>query len=186
MKKAIGIKVKKADGNYDLGSSKFFGTPTIPSAWASDFTEDEIFFCQIKLSDLSIHDKENILPHNGYLYIFLYTEQGEYALRADVRYYDGEPELALDDFNAVVEGYEQYTRAYIMEFFEADECEACTRLFGTPTDWNYDYDPPRLLMQFDPLDSDMGFLGSLDGYIYFFFNKNSSNYENIFLMEEYS
>ena len=116
MCKAIGIKVKKAPEGYDLGASKFFGTPTVPLGWESDFYEDELFFCQIRLSDIAHLDKENRLPHTGYLYVFLSTEDGQYHLDADVRYVANEPELAIDDFNAEVEGYERYTQAYLMEF----------------------------------------------------------------------
>ena len=100
MGKAIKITVKKAPEGYDLGASKFFGTPTVPPAWGGDFYDDEIFFCQIKLSDIAELDRENRLPHTGYLYIFLHTEDGKYHLGADVRYHDGESELAIDDFNA--------------------------------------------------------------------------------------
>ena len=67
---ASGIKVKKAPEDYDLGVSKFFGTPTVPLAWEGDFYEDEIFLCQINLADIAKFDRENSLPHTGYLYIF--------------------------------------------------------------------------------------------------------------------
>ena len=100
MGKAIKITAKKAPEGYDLGASKFFGTPTVPLSWEEDFGDDEIFFCQIRLSDIAELDCENRLPHSGYLYIFLHTEDGKYHLGADVRYHDGEPELAIDDFNA--------------------------------------------------------------------------------------
>ena len=186
MKGAIGIKAKKAPEGYDLGASKFFGTPTVPLSWDGDFYEDEIFFCQIKLSEIAELDKENKLPHTGYLYIFLETADGDYHLKPDVRYYDGEPELAIDDFNTAVEGYEQYNDAYLMEFSEADEDEICTKLFGSPSDWNYADEPPKLLMQYDPLDNDSGFLDSLDGFIYFLFGENEKEFENITLWEEYS
>ena len=51
MGKAIKITAKKAPEGYDLGASKFFGTPTVPLSWDGDFYDDELFFCQIKLSD---------------------------------------------------------------------------------------------------------------------------------------
>lgn len=186
MDKAIKITVKKAPEGYDLGASKFFGTPTVPLAWKDDFDEDEVFLCQIRLSDIAELDQENRLPHTGYLYMFLHTEEGKYRLRADVRYHEGEPELAFDEFNAAVEEYEKYTEAYLMEFSEADEDEICTRLFGVPSDWNYEDEPPRLLMQYDPLDSDMGFLDDLDGFLYVFFGADETDFTQIHLQEEYS
>ena len=183
---AIGIKVKKAPADHDLGASKFFGTPTVPLAWEGDFYEDEIFFCQINLADVAHLDKENCLPHAGYLYIFLHTDGGDYDLEADVRYFEGEPELAIDDFNLEVEGYEGFNDAYLMEFCEVDDAEACTRLLGVPNDWNYEDKPPKLLLQFDPLDSEMGFLDHLDGFLYFFFGKDENDLESVTLVEEYS
>ena len=186
MSKAIRIKTKKAPAGYDLGASKFFGTPTVPLAWEDDFYEDEIFFCQIRLSDIAEFDRENKFPHTGYLYVFLHTEDGDDGLIPDVRYFDGEPELAYDDFNAEVEGYERYTEAFLMEFEETDEDEDCTRLLGVPSDWSYGDEPPKLFMQYDPLDGEMGFLDYLDGFLYFFFGEDESDWENITLSEEYS
>ena len=78
----------------EYSTIELFGIPTVPLAWDGDFCDDELFFCQIKLSDIAHLDTENILPHSGYLYIFLHTEDGKYHLGADVRYHDGQPELA--------------------------------------------------------------------------------------------
>lgn len=186
MSKAIGIKTERAPDRYDLGASKFFGTPTVPLVWQEDFDEDEMFLCQIKLSDIAELDRENKLPHIGYLYVFLHTEDGKYNLGADVRYYDGEPELAIDDFNAAVEEHSQYSEAYLMEFFEADDDEVCTRLFGVPSDWNYRDEPPELLLQYDPLDNEMGFLDTLDGFLYLFFGKDEKDFSQITLQEEHT
>ena len=183
---AIGIKVKKAPEGYDQGASKFFGAPAVPLAWDGDFREDEIFFCQIRLADIAQLDSENRLPHTGYLYIFLHTNGGDYDLKADVRYHNGEPELVIDDFNVAVEDYERHNDAYLMEFYEVDDSDACTRLFGEPSDWNYGDEPPKLLMQFDPLDSEMGFLDSLDGFVHFFFGENEGKLDEVVLHAEFS
>lgn len=186
MSKAIRITAKKAPESYDLGASKFFGTPTVPIEWEGDFCEDEIFFCQIRLSDIAALDKENRLPYTGYLYVFLKTEEGKYHLKADVRYHDGEPELAIDDFNAAIEGYEHYNDAYLMKFSETDGSEDCTRLFGIPSGWDGADEPPMLFMQYDPLDNHMGFLDFIDGFVYFFFGEDKKGLKNIILMEDYS
>ena len=186
MGSAIRITPKKAPENYDLGASKFFGVPTVPQAWQDDFYDDEIFFCQIRLSDLAELDTENKLPHSGYLYVFLHTEDSKYRLRADVRYYAGEPDMALDGFNEAVEEYEQFCYAWLMEFGETDGDEICTKLFGAPSDWNYADEPPKMLMQYDPLDNDMGFLDSLDGFVYLFFGENEKDLSAVTLWEEYT
>ncbi len=186
MSKAIGVRVRKPEGEYDLGVSKFFGTPTIPEAWEEDFSDTTLFFCQLRLADVAAWDKENRLPHTGYLYVFLDTADGERSLRPQVRYYAGQPRLALEEFNAITTGYEQYTQAWVMEFYPVEEDAACTRLLGEPSDWPYDEAPPSLLMQFDPLDSEMGFLDSLDGFIYLFFGENERDFAAVTLHTEYS
>ena len=183
---AIGIQTKKAPARYDLGASKFFGTPTIPEDWAEDFGDDEIFFCQLRLADVAPLDKENRLPQTGYLYVFLHTGDGEYHLRADVRYFDGEPSLALDGFNDAVEGYEKYEDAYLMSFSEVPDTADGTRLFGVPSDWCYGEEPPRLLLQYDPLEGDMGFLDHLDGYLYLFLGEDGADLTQVTLRTEYS
>lgn len=183
---AIGMKVKKATKDHELDASKFFGTPTVPLAWDGDFDEDEIFLCQINLAEIAHLDGENRLPHTGYLYIFLHTNGGDYDLKADVRYFDGEPELAIDDFNLEVAGYETWSDAYLIEFYEVEDDEDCTRLLGVPSDWNYEQAPPKLLMQFDPLDSEMGIFNHLDGFLYFFFGEDEKDFESVTLAEEYS
>ena len=183
---AIGIKVKKAQPEYDLAASKFFGAPTVPYAWGEDFYDDEIFLCQIRLEDIAPLDNDNRLPHTGYLYVFLHTEEGKYNLRADVRYFNGEPDLCIDDFNAAIEEYERFNDAYLMEFYEVDDTDTCTRLLGAPSDWNYEDEPPHLFMQFDPLNSEMGFLDELDGFLYFFFGEDEGDFGAITLTEEYS
>jgi len=186
MSKAIGIRAIPASDNCDLGSSKFFGTPTIPLQWAEDFYEDEIFFCQIRLSDIAEFDPEERLPHTGYLYVFLHTEDGCYHLSADVRYYDGEPNCAIDDFNSEVEGYEQLTKTYLMEFYPAEEDFSGTRLFGVPSGWIRDEVEGRLLMQYDPLNGETDFLDAIDGYMYLFFGDDEKDLSKTYLIEDYS
>ena len=80
-------------------------------------------------------------------------------------------------------GYEGFNDAYLMEFYEVDDAEDCTRLLGIPSDWNYEDTPPKLLLQFDPLDSEMGFLDHLDGFLYFFFGKDEKDFESVAVRE---
>lgn len=183
---AIAVAVSPAPTDYDLGVSKFFGAPTIPQEWLSTFDGDEIFFCQVRLAELAPFDPANRLPHTGYLYVFLHTGDGPYALRADVRYLPDEPDTVIEDFNAAVPEYERFTQAWRMEFSAADAEADGIKLFGTPSDWNYGDDAPPLLMQYDPLDSDMGFLDFLDGYLYLFFGADRRDLGAVTLHEEYS
>ena len=183
---AIGISVTKAPPVYDLGASKFFGTPTVPKTWLEDFDEDEIFLCQLRLADIAALDKENRLPHRGYLYVFLHTGDGNWSLRADVRYSETEPELAIDEFNAAVPGYEGYCDAWLMAFSSVEDDADGIRLLGVPSDWNYMDEPPKLLLQYDPLAGDMGFLDAMDGYLYLFFGADTRDFSAVTLHAEYS
>ena len=182
MTNAIGITVTKAQEKYDLGASKFFGVPTIPSEWKSDFEDDELFFCQIRLADIAELDTENNLPHTGYLYVFL--DIGAYPYKARVRYFDGEPDMAVDDFNEDFLDEGNFADAWLMSFAEAEEDADGIKLFGVPADWSYGEEPPRLLMQYDPLASDMGFMDSIDGFAYFIFAEGSDKLEDVTFFAE--
>ena len=182
---AIGISITKAEGEYEPERSKFFGAPVVPVEWYGQYGDSEIFFCQINLEDVAELDKEDILPHYGYLYVFLDTVGGKHALRPIVRYCPDEPSVVIDNFNEVIEGFE-YTDEWLMEFYEADDSEECTRLLGVPSDWNYEEAPPMLLMQYDPLDCDTDFLSDLDGFLYLFFGEDMRRFSDVTLMEERS
>ena len=183
---AIKLTVKKAEGDYDLGASKFLGSPVIPSKWEDDFDENTIFFLQLRLSDIKDLDEDNKLPHEGYLYIFLDIFNSEYSLRPIVKYTKEEPETCLNGFNDIVDGYEEYVDDYLIEFSKCDDYEGGIKLFGKPNDWNYAEESDELLFQFDPLDSEMGIFDQLDGLIYFFFGKDRKTFKDVVLLEEIS
>ena len=157
---AIGIHVKKADGNHDPCTSKFFGAPVLPDGWPEMFSEDIIFFGQIRLSDIAELDTENKLPHTGYLYLFLDIEM--YPYQAMAYYYDGEPNVVVDDFNEAEVQFAHLNEDWLMSFEPADEDFDGTRLFGVPSS-GYETDE-ELLLQFDPLAESTGFLDNIDGY----------------------
>ena len=183
---AIHLKVKKAEGEYDLGASKFLGSPVLPDSMVDDFDQDTIFLLQLRLSDLKDLDKENKLPHEGYLYVFLDVSNSEYSMQPIVRYTKEEPTTCLNGFNDIVDGYEKFVDDYLIEFEECDDYEGGNKLFGRPNDWNYGEDPRDLFFQFDPLDSEMGIFSHLDGLIYLFFGEDKSDFESIEIMEEIS
>ncbi len=164
MGNAIQIRVEKAPEEYDYGRSKFFGDPTIPAQWADRFAEHIIFFAQIRLEELAPFDKENRLPHTGYLYFFLDTEVYPYDVWID--YYDGEPDMLLGEFNDVDPEFSHLTQAWLMSFEECDEYADGMKLFGIPSS-DVDATAP-LLLQFDPLADHLGFLEHIDGYAYIF------------------
>ena len=91
---AIGMTLKRPEGEYDLGASKFFGNPTIPGAWLEELDEELMFFAQIRLADIAELDRENRLPHTGYLYFFVDADAHMGAdARAVVRYSPKDPDV---------------------------------------------------------------------------------------------
>jgi len=172
---AIGIKIKKADGKHDLSASKFFGAPVIPAKWLESFSDDVIFFAQIRLSDIAELDTDNKLPHTGYLYLFLDIEM--YPYQAMAYYYDGEPNVVIDDFNEAEPRFAHLNEDWLMSFEPVDEDFDGIRLFGIPSS-GYETDD-ELLLQFDPLAENTGFLDNIDGYAYFFFGEGKYRIDGI-------
>ena len=172
---AIGIKIKKADGNHDPGASKFFGAPVLPDGWAELFSEDIIFFGQIRLSDIAELDTENKLPHTGYLYLFLDVEM--YPYQAMAFYYDGEPNVVVDDFNEAEVQFAHLNEDWLMSFEPVKDDYDGIRLFGVPSS-GLDTDE-ELFLQFDPLCENTGFLDNIDGYVYLFFGEGEKRIDGI-------
>ena len=176
---AIGIQIHKAEGEHDLGASKFFGAPALPAGWLDRFSDDVIFFAQIRLSDIAKLDTENRLPHTGYLYLFLDVEMVcQYQVMA--YYYDGEPNVVVDDFNEIEPQFAHLNEDWLMSFEPADDAADGIKLFGVPSS-GYETDE-ELLLQFDPLAADTRFLDNIDGYAYFFFEKDRNNIDDIRLV----
>ena len=144
----IGIKVEKAHGEYDPGTSKFFGSPTMPEEWLSDGTigDDDFFFCQLKLAEFKNYDKENIIDHKGFIYIFLTGNEGNFI--PNVRYCGNEPDTLIDDFNAGFEFLGDVETEFSIDFFDTDDAEDGTRIFVQNGD-------EITLLQYDPLDDGM-------------------------------
>ena len=163
---AIGINVTK--GVHDEGESKFFGSPAVPADWVDEFDENVIFMCQINLNDIAELDKDNVLPHNGYMYIFLDTV--DYPYQPIVRFSEAEPDTVIDDFNDIDDEFAPLTEGWKMTFSEVADDSEGIRLFGAPKGWAYEEKPPKLLMQYDPLSTEMPFLDSVDGYAYLFYD----------------
>lgn len=144
----IKLKVEKAHGDYDYGTSKFFGAPTMPEEWLSDSTlsDDDFFFCQIKLSELRKFSDCTLLPEKGFLYFFL-TKESEEKFIPNVKLFNEEPDTLIDDFNF---GFDFLgdTEAEFSIDFNNDDTSAETSLFIDDGD-NY------ILLQYDPLDDNM-------------------------------
>ncbi len=144
----IGITVEKAHGEYDPGTSKFFGAPTMPEEWLSDGTinDEDFFFCQLKISELKKFDKNGLLPQKGFIYIFLSFENGKFI--PNIRYCNSEPDTLIDDFNAGFDFLGDTDTEYSIDYFETDNAEDGTRLI-------VENDDNVILLQYDPLDDNM-------------------------------
>lgn len=144
----IGIKVEKAHGEYDPGTSKFFGSPTMPEEWLSDGTvgDEDFFFCQLRLSEFKSYDKEGVLPQKGFIYVFLTFEDGRFI--PNVRYAPNEPDTLIDDFNAGFDFLGDTDTEYSIDFFDTASAEDGTRLLVSDGD-------KTILLQYDPLDDNM-------------------------------
>ena len=172
---AIGIRIHKPEGAHDLSASKFCGVPVLPAGWLDRFSDDVIFFAQIRLADIAKLDTENKLPHTGYLYLFLDVEM--YPYQVLTYYYNGEPNVVIDDFNEAEPQFSYLNQDWLMSFELSDDKAEGIKLFGVPSS-GYETDK-ELLLQFDPLSANTGFLEDVDGYAYFFFGKDRNNVDEM-------
>ena len=184
---AIKLKTALAPKEYDLGASKMLGSPTMTQKIMDEVPDTAIFLMQIRLEDIKDLDHENLLPHKGYLYFFLDVEEGAYNMKPIVKYFDGEPDTVFDDFNCEVEGFEQYSKDFLITFEECDESDTGNKLLGCPGDWQYSETPDRLLFQLDPMaDEEMGLFPTFDGLMYFFFGEDLRDFDNVKFVEDFS
>ena len=125
----IKLKVEKAHGDYDYGTSKFLGAPTMPEEWLSDGTlsDDDFFFCQLKLSELREHTDCTLLPEKGFLYFFL-TKENDESFIPNVKLYKEEPDTLIDDFNLGFDFLGDTDDEYSIDFAE-DNTSSETELF---------------------------------------------------------
>ena len=189
MAKAIRMKLYRPQEAYDPAQSRFFGDPAIPGWMEEEIEEDEVFLAQIRLCDIAALDKENILPHQGWLYFFIKAEDGSAwtPKQAVVRYSQEEPSVVLVDFNAESNIPDQMNESWLIDFELAEEDDdSGMKLLGVPFDWNYADPAPQLLLQYDPLHSPSGFLEEMDGVAYFFAGEDMEQFTDAVWHAEYS
>ena len=179
---SIKIKIKNTDRKEGLAVSKFFGKPTLPKEWISGFNDTTMFFLQINLGDIAKFDKNNKLPHEGFLYFFLDT-QDEQSLKCDVRYYKGVSRVIVDDFNSVVPGYEHFVKEVLIEFEEAEDDAKGTKLLGVSSNPHYQNESETLLLQFDPTDPGLGIFKKFKGLYFFFEEENKNDFSKVTLKQ---
>lgn len=188
MKKAIGLKFVPYDPNKHQ-RSHFLGAPIATDALVDEFGDEVLFLGMIHLPDIAELDKDNVLPHEGYLYFFLDTSMTTRHLNPIVRYTKEEPTAVYDDYNDIL-ALEEYKGANIakgIEFVEVDENDKGCKLLGVPYDWNYQAPPQNpLLLQISHFDEHLDFLPELDGFTYIFFGPKGHEFDGAYGFYEYS
>lgn len=186
---AIKMELSRPRGEYDPCRSRFYGDPAIPAWMEAEIGEDEVFLAQINLSEIAAVDRENLLPHEGWLYFFFRAEDGSAwtPKEAVVRYSKEAPQVVLVDFNADSPIPEGLNEPYLIDFETAKENNGSgMKLLGEPFDWNYAEPAPGLLLQYDPLDSPSEFLSEMDGMVYFFMGEDREKFSDARWHGEYS
>ena len=175
---AIAMKVRKVEPGEEIdeGCSKFFGSPTVPESLKDPYPDDGVFFAQIRCEDLGDLDPECRLPHEGYLYFFLdaemYPSDDLYMM---VNHTLEEPKYILDDYNEEC-NIKGLTDTYVITFEKVDAGYSGTKLLGYPSnDVDDNDDRGGLLLQYDPLEFDVPFLSTCDGYAFVFFGDGEEN-----------
>ncbi len=162
----IGITVEKAHGEYDPGTSKFFGSPTMPEEWLSDGTvgNEDFFFGQLKISEFKNFDECGLAPQMGFIYFFLTFKDGEFI--PNVRYCATEPDTIIDDFNAGFDFLGDTEAEYSIDYCKADSSDDGTAIL-------IDKGEDVILLQYDPLDDNMpSFLANTERIAYFTIKKS--------------
>ena len=163
----IAISVEKAHGDYDPGTSKFFGSPTMPENWLTDgiVGENDFFFCQLNAGEYAPFDSEGLLPHSGFIYIFLSENNGTYI--PNVRYCPHEPDTLIEDFNAGFDFIPEPEDEYSIDYDFSGAGDNATALLS-------DYGCSVALLKYDPLDDNMPpFLAETEKTAYFTIKKEA-------------
>lgn len=142
----IGLTVEKAHGDYDPGTSKFFGAPTCPEEWLENgfIGEEDFFFCQLNVEEFKKYDSDKLLPDRGFIYFFLKEDDGTFV--PNVRYCPENPQTVIDDFNAGFESYGDIESDYSIDFTEENTDGSALLICE---------DDEITLLKYDPLDDNM-------------------------------
>lgn len=168
-KYALGIEKAQADP-LDPAGSRFYGAPYVPAFLADKYVDDFIFLAQIRLADIAALDPDEILPHEGYLYLFIDAEMyPDESLYAFCEYTTEEPDTLLRGFNARSPIPEGLTTAFPVGFTKVAGNADCTRMGGIPSG---DAEVGTLLLQYRPEDFDVPFLRDKNIYLYLSFDKD--------------
>lgn len=141
-------------GEAEYEGSRFFGDPVVPEKWADKepWAEDDIFMCQINLSDLNGFDTEGLLPDEGYLYFFADLADG---IEIHPLLSTQEPDTIYEDCNM---GFEDETSDDIFTDWVIKFGKGKWSILGHEGD-------RVILMEFDPRQTQMDFLKGIGGRV---------------------
>lgn len=111
----------------DLEQSKFFGEISLPERFLSsdEFSPDEMFVCQINLSEVRLYFKDFLLPSVGRLLFFIDLKKK----RPIVRYINEECE-AYTSFNDDLDFDIDYSEELTLSFSDKSDYTAGEMLFS--------------------------------------------------------
>lgn len=91
--------------SIEIGKSKFGGTPDLPSTivWPKFQDKSMLFFAQINLSEISELHRSDILPKDGFLYIFAYFPVPSSEYGADYLFIKDKKEYSIMYFRGSIE-----------------------------------------------------------------------------------
>lgn len=128
MSKVIRLKLKRVKREQKWARSCVFGCPDFPLAMVKEVSDDEIFFCQLNLEEVTRVYNSPLLPNRGMLYFFI----GQSDYRAIVRFseesrYD-ERSFARVDFNDSIETPFDFLGEYRIRMAKSSEAKGCLLL----------------------------------------------------------
>lgn len=179
MSNPISLKVKKSIFEKKWGKSCFFGSPDIPLMYLKFVDDDEIFFAQINLLDLSKVYNSVYLPSNGMLYFFIRLND----FKPIIRYYSknnyDEDKMGRVDFNNNIQIGFNIVKEYKIKFIHTYK-RLSTVMLDEDTKYNEMLPNEIILLQYD--QNTCSKILEVDGLIVFVIDKDellNRNYEAV-------
>lgn len=128
MSKPINFKLKKVRFEQKWERSCFFGSPDIPTMYLRIVEDEEMFFAQFNLEEVTRVYNNVLLPNKGMLYFFIRLTD----YKPIIRYYSkngyNEEKKARVDFNNNIETPLDFTTEYRVKFIHSHKIFPCVLL----------------------------------------------------------
>lgn len=183
---SFGFKLLEKENEETFEKSKILGSPVFPDGFYEENNLDDLLFVmQLNLNDLNAKYPNNLLPKNGFLYIFLDVD--EYPYEPYVFYTNKETKVVYDDFNDIFDDEFGDYRGYELVFNDNDE-DSNYILGDIDCDLGLDCEIDTsgyvVLLQIDSLSlpTNVLTLGQPDGYYVFLIKESdlkNKNFNNV-------